>query len=359
MPRHWVQLRVLAGKGYVIYPLAKLTIESAIVGYDCENHLPKRTRIADVSEFLRILGYELMTTPSRKAPSLGITWYYFKERDFDSRSGISATISTQKDGAVLVHTHTQIHCSKHDNEFMNLTIRQLKKRFGGFFVSDFGKGRYIRFQGIERHKAEAGCFLAFGRFQFSLIKLKIYLMRRDFKGEDWKETGKLDIMDEVNPAILANNMVVPYLVSCIEEFFEWTFIALLTYSPKRLQVLRSLRLTGDHLAAIASGNSIEVAVARALSFQNLSNASSHFKLVDDKLDIAAALRKPYRRRRRSLYETIQELIDRRHRFIHSNTVDSSYSTERLERDLNDLEAGVARVYKSVAQHYNWVYDPDS
>ena len=69
--------------------------------------------------------------------------------------------------------------------------------------------------------------------------------------------------------------------------------------------------------------------------------------------MASTLRKPYHRRRKSLYDSVQELTERRHNLIHQHVVDISYSDERLIKEMNDLEEIATRVYKLITEAYGW------
>jgi len=180
---------------------------------------------------------------------------------------------------------------------------------------------------------------------------------RDFKGDQWKEVGKVNEFDEMNPILLANNLLVPYLVACAEEYFRATYIALLKYSDKKPQILNSVRVSGDFLIqSFDSSHPLETAIASTLSCQNLSSICNHFKTLDAKLDIAGALHKPFRKRRVTLFESIQNLIEHRHSLIHRNDIRTSYTEENMNRDVADLEAAIKRVYKVIADRYDWIYD---
>jgi hypothetical protein len=166
-----------------------------------------------------------------------------------------------------------------------------------------------------------------------------------------------DFLDAINPRVLSNNLLLPYLVATLEDYFKSTYIALLKYANNKLQVLRGLRLLGDAMASIAEGTiQVEEAAANSMSFQNMGRICGHFRDIDRKLDFAGILRKPYRRRRETLYDTLCRLIETRHAFIHQSRIHVDYRDDQLIKDLYSLEAAIARVYKFLLKTYGWKYE---
>jgi hypothetical protein len=129
---------------------------------------------------------------------------------------------------------------------------------------------------------------------------------------------------------------------------------LLTYSPRKESFFKSSRIHPRDLIAVSNGvQSLEEAVANALNFQNLERICEAFRMLDMKLDLAAALRRPFRRRNKSLYDSLAAIIDRRHEFIHRNQLDIDYLTKSLEQDIEDLKTAMERVYKTITIIYSW------
>jgi hypothetical protein len=164
-------------------------------------------------------------------------------------------------------------------------------------------------------------------------------------------------MDGLNPRLLSNNLLLPYLVSVLEGYFKSTFIALLRYSERKETFLKGARLSADHLAKISTNEmSIEEAIAETLPFQRISSICQHFKALDPKLDLNGVLLKPFRRRKKKLFEEIDALVFRRHDFVHKGIVDIDFSDADVKKALNDLEASVIRCYRRITDHYGWVFD---
>lgn len=101
----------------------------------------------------------------------------------------------------------------------NLTLSRLREYLGGHFVTDCGRNRYFQFAGDHLEPPEAGCAVAFSRFGHNMIKMGIYIENRRFEGKQWEIVGQFDYIDNINPRIFSNNMLVPFMVAAMEEYF--------------------------------------------------------------------------------------------------------------------------------------------
>lgn len=161
-------------------------------------------------------------------------------------------------------------------------------------------------------------------------------------------------MDEMNPRLLSNNMLLPYVVAIWEDFHRSCFAVLLRYSERRGAVLKAARLPHDRIEAVAAGaQAVEDAVADTFSFQRPSTIAEAFRLLDPAFDYVAILRKQYRRRKVTLYDTIEGLVENRHAFVHRGQMDLSLFDSKLTRALTDFEAAADRVYVRIASRYGW------
>lgn len=158
----------------------------------------------------------------------------------------------------------------------------------------------------------------------------------------------------MNPRFFSNNLLIPYLIGIWEDYFKSSFIAMLRYSNQREESLRRARLNQNHLEMIAAGTStIEQALAESLSFQRPSVISNNFKLIDPKFNLATPLRRPYRRRKVSLYDTIEEWVDLRNEFVHTGAMDIKLTDDRVEKALKDFEEAADRCYKAFGTLYDF------
>lgn len=316
------------------------------MGIDAYNTLPEGTKKKDVIEFLELLGYKSLDNKY---------FYFFSEDDYKFVTGISATVF---DGdQIEVHTRTTIFRSKGDSDFHNYTIRQLKKRFGGTFSSDYGKGRYVLSPPVDREKDESGCFIAYRNFRNNIVTANIYLDSREIKFgiELTSEIIKdYPFIASIHPIIISNNILIPYIVSCVEDYFKSSYIALLKYSNKKISVLKNSRILPEDLLSISKGElTVEMAITKTMSFQNINKINSYFRDLDNSLDISGTLKKPFRRRKRSLFDSINNIFEQRHLLIHQNTVSSDYTTEKITKDINDVKEAIKRVYKKIIITYGW------
>lgn len=118
--------------------------------------------------------------------------------------------------------------------------------------------------------------------------------------------------------------------------------------------LKKARLNHGHLEQVAFGSQpIERAIAESFSFQRPSVIAENFRLLHQKLDLAAALRKPYRRRKASLFESIEKLVEDRNEFVHAGHMNIRLFDSQLKSALSDMEAAVNRAYECVAAHYHF------
>jgi hypothetical protein len=158
----------------------------------------------------------------------------------------------------------------------------------------------------------------------------------------------------MNPRLLSNNLIVPFIVAVWEEYFRSTFTAILKYAVKREQVLKKARLSHNQLEQIAVDNkTVEQAIAECFSFQRPSIISENFRLLDTRLDLAAAMRKPFRRRKVSLFDRIEDLIEGRNAFVHVGELDLTLYDREIEKVLTDIVEAVDRCYQAVGARFSF------
>lgn len=320
------------------------------MGWDARNFLPPTTRERDVHELLQGLGYEKDTSGA-----LQNAWYLPPKEEFFS--GVIAFVSrtTEK---LLIDTHTSIWAGRADRDIHNNTIRLLKRRFGGGFRSDFGGNAYLRYERPDRRGAEAACYRAYAAFEDNMTNARVWADGLAVgPGIPWETPVLQDLA--MNPLVGLNHLMLPFLASVFEEFVKSCYVGLLRYSDRRLSVFKAARsLPAEDWIRIADRETtVEEAHARWLSFQNLDRVAAQFRDLDPRLDVAGVLRRPYRRRRRSLYESIAAVLERRHRFVHELEVDSRYDNTARERDFSDMAIGVERIYRHLLDRYGWApYD---
>ena len=99
-------------------------------------------------------------------------------------------------------------------------------------------------------------------------------------------------------------------------------------------MLKRARLSHEHLERLALGSQpVARVVAESFPFQRPTSIAENFRLLDRKLDLAGAMRKPYRRRKTSLFESIERLIEVRNEFVHSGRMNLKFFDTQLRSAL--------------------------
>jgi hypothetical protein len=339
------------------------------MSYESDNTLAESAALQEVMALIEMLGYRRYLGPAPKEWTKikkevygdnvkTYDYFYFDDTDYHSYDVIELGIIAKPGQALTITTRSRVGRSYHDLMHQNKTIKLLKQFFGGSFVTDEGKGRYQQPDGRPQTPPEAGCHLAFHRFGSNLIRADLYVEVRNF-GPHWEQdVSPVSGMADLDPKLLSNNMLLPYLVAIMEDYFKSTFIALLKYSDRKETVLKSARLSAEHLARISAGEmTVEEAFAETLPFQRISQICNYFtQLIDSKLDFAGILKKPYRRRKESLFELIERMVLSRHAFIHRSALNYALDHNTIISFMDDVEASVERCYRRLTDHYGWVFD---
>lgn len=214
----------------------------------------------------------------------------------------------------------------------------------------------MQFNDVVVEKAEAGCLYAYLSFENSMAKIGVYLANRNIRMPEptRSQIRQFPFLAEVNPVIISNNILLPYLVAAIEDYFKNTFIALLRYSPKKLSILKNAKILPEDLDSIAS-NELTVfdAIVRTMSFQNVNKLCASFKQLDDRLDIYGILQKPYRRRKETFFKSLERIFSSRHSLIHQNQMVIDYLTADVERDVRYVREAIRRIYDGIQRHHRW------
>lgn len=327
------------------------------MGYDCTSSFPKGTKRNEVEDFLILLGYELFNKKSNDDEIIR-EFSYFEKKDFRSITGIYAHLSQDKlSKEIKLWTRTTIWRSKFDSDFHNHTIKQLKLRFGGHFITDFGKNRYFKFSGVVREKAESGVYHAYSRFENNFKRIHLFINFSDLKNNEkhpiHKDNEFIDL-NYYNPKITTTNIIVPYLLSAIEDFFRSVFIALLIYSENKEKIISNARVQSAELIDIDNGIlSVCEAVAKWMNFQEMTKVNQSFKQLDKNIDIQGVLLKPNGRRKETDLQLFERLIDHRHSLIHRAEITIDYYPDDLIKDIRLINRAIWNIYAHIRHVYNW------
>jgi hypothetical protein len=326
------------------------------MGWDGTSFLAKGTKPAEVGSFLEAIGF--VKVKPHRGDLIKKVGYYKPDDDPDHKylNGLYVEVTANPEGP-RVWTRANISRTRNDRDLHNWTLRQLRGRFGGHWQSDFGRNRYFTDDAPNIAGAECACLKAFHYFHASRIRASLFLSNQRFDDETWYPIKNLTIIDAMNPKLVATNVIVPFLVSAIEEYFRATYVALLRFSEKRSNIFKNAKITEAELIAIGQGHmTVEQAVARWRSFQDMRRITESFGELDKRINVHAVLSKPYNRRKESLYQTFERLIEMRHALIHRAELDVTYLPTHVTRDLDSVDAGVKRLYKAIIAAQGW--DPD-
>lgn len=323
------------------------------MSYEAICALPASARVRQVSELMRDIGYAKATVSPFWHGDKALAAYSWQEpHDYRSHVGIYAELARHEE-ALRIYLRSNAGASYWDLLKLNDSIRAIRRRFKGRFHSDHGANRYFELPDHIQSPSESGCELAFLRFENAMSRASLYLATRGFP-DQFRKTPLVDVLALYSPWTLSNNLLVPYIVASIEEYFRATFVALLEYSPRKVSVLKSARLNADQLVRMSEKKlTVEEAVAEGFSFQNLTSVSELFRGVIPDLDVHGTLRRPYRRRRLSLWESLTSLIDRRHDIIHGGEIRADFGDELLGRTIVDVQVAVDRVYRRICELSGW------
>lgn len=310
------------------------------MGRDAYVHISKKYSIESIEKLLILMGYKKHQQ----------TFFLGDDRDYKYLSGIKVWKCDENDEEYVWRVRTLIFASSYDIFEQNNTIRNLKKYCCACFVSDMGTNRY--FDEIPLVKgAESGCYFALQKLDnnFSLLCHSLSKYPEDEQGEK----NMMEIGGIPTPSIFNANVYSSFLCSLIEEYFKSTFIALMKYSDRKEKIL-NVKFSPYDMKDISDGSkAVEEVYASTLSFQNIQKIVSNFHSLDSKLDIGIPLKKPYHRRKKSLYLQIDDILERRHGMIHRMDFDYTYNSVMLKKDIEDVKIALKRVYSYICQQYGW------
>ena len=228
------------------------------MGYDATNYLSLDISKKELVDFIKSLGYF----------GKGKYYYFFEDNEYKYLYGVNLHISKTDDN-VLIYTRTPIYCSFYDLEFQNTTIRKIKKQFGGYFISDYGRNRYFINGTDNTTPTERGCYAAHNRLSNRFADLLLLL---DNINQDHNQEKSMELFGMPSSTTLLSNLSTTYLSSIIENYFRDLYVALIKYSDKdkKEKIISNSNINKYDLFEISEGKlTIEDAVALSKSLQNI------------------------------------------------------------------------------------------
>lgn len=322
------------------------------MSYESENLLQHKNE-KQIIEFVELLGYKYSGIWNTDLHGKARDFYWFDSTDYKSINGVELSIY-QKNKKLIVTTRTNESRSYYDLVHQNKTIRLLKKHFGGVFTTDYGKGRYLKPKGQPLEPAASGCYLAFNSFGTNLIRAQLYFKNR--KSTKEQETSDIDFLNRFNPRLISNNLLLPFLISILEDYWKSTFVVLLKYSNNKEAVLKSNKISADRLVQISKGElSVEQGFADSMSFARISIVCNHFKALDKSIAFASVLKKPYRKRKKNLFDSLEEMAHTRNIIIHEASYPIILDDDYIRDSLNILNDSIERCYRELTKLNNWTF----
>ncbi len=175
--------------------------------------------------------------------------------------------------------------------------------------------------------------------------------------EDEKIAKLIEEYGAPSGVTLLSNIATTYISSIIENYFRQLYVSLLKYSDKKENIISSVRVNNYDLFEVSEKRmSIEDAVALSKSFQNIRKINSYFSEINKRIDIKGTLSKPYRRRKETLYETINRVLEHRHSLVHRMNVDVGYKKADVLKDIDSVEVALTKVYRHICDVFSWECD---
>jgi hypothetical protein len=221
-----------------------------VMSYTSETELPEGTNSRRVLEVVELLGYR-STKDGLSVPNRVGSYFWYDENDYKSLTGVELHVY-REDSLIKISTRSRMSRSYWDLAHQNRTLKLIRDLFGGHFTTDAGRNRCWLPDEPPPSPLSSGCYLARWRFHNALGKARIYLMTRNLVGDIAREkaTG-LEVMDAMNPRLLSNNLLIPYVIAVWEDYFRSTFAATLKYADRREAALKKARLSHAQLEQIA------------------------------------------------------------------------------------------------------------
>lgn len=317
------------------------------MGYDANIYIPKGNTKKEVEEQLILLGYEKIYSS---------TFYRGNTKnDFQHETGVYAFLKEINDdkNKFSIWIRTQIFANSYDLEFQNRTLKHFKKYFNTYFISDNGKNRYFVYdKSLFLTSPENGCYLAILNLHNKFVSLMYTIKKYPEDNE-----GELILLENgiPSPSVLNANVYLSFLCSLVEQYFKETYVVLLTYSKRKEEILKNgNKLSYYDLCDISDGKlTVERAFANGLSFQNMYKICYNYKNLDKTLDLNSILKKPYKRRKESLFDSINRILEQRHSMIHRIEYDLDYNSANLINDIENVKEIIRRTYKYICEKNNW------
>lgn len=296
----------------------------------------------------------------------GPEYIWFEEKDLASLRGCwlhwyrcEAGEEAPRGTKTVFVAATYAFRSREDLDMQNQVIRELKKKFGGS-VYDPQEGRYAYLENdLPRLSyAEKRCGLVYLNMQRTIWRItglacEVPVERRT---GPFEEHGLL----WVHPAIIWNNVLLPFLVSCLESFLREFFVAFVDSHPDLSERVyeRQGKLEYAELRDILEGKvSLAEHEANNYAFQNLASANVAFqRYIGVNLFSVWEKRKKFNGKFFVVRDVLQELLSLRHRITHEAYIELNLGKNETTKYIKFVEYAVDLLARQLEQRKNFRID---
>jgi hypothetical protein len=326
------------------------------MGLDSTYYPSEETKRADLEEFLVILGYTKFHAPQHLKENKATYFHFFSKTPYESLQGVTFKVMIDDSQKLIACGRNNVLRSKHDNFFHNYSLKHLRKRFGGYFYSDYGKNRYFPFGGIDRKQADSGCYIAVRSAINRLHKISSVNMELN----NWKtplKKGDMSWINQYHPEVILGNLAIAHILSTLETYFKNTYIALLTYSEKKTEIIKLQNIRADDIISLVNKTiDFEEAYANSLNFQNAKLICQNFDRLDQNLCIRQALNKNHGRNKETFFGFIERVSEQRHSYLHHGEELWEYDMKSFAKDTSFCEFLIKDIYKNITERMGWHYE---
>jgi hypothetical protein len=273
------------------------------------------------------------------------SFVWFHQENYESTRGAWIFVrepdeADPKGTRTVFHGYTNAGRSYEDLDALNVTMRALRRRFGGsLWDPQRGVSGYLINDIPRLSPSEKACGFTYIRFQQNLARARF--LREEI---DENARKRIELVGSLSfeRAPLVNNLLLTFFVASFEAFLKELFIAYVDTNPSlhAKVYLRRKKFDAEVVQKLVSGiQTLGAAEADQYTFQNI--ASAHAAYSDF---LGVDLYKLWRRKRkygRSFYlvmDLIEELLARRHRIVHSADIDLHLSATDVDRYAHGLQA---------------------
>lgn len=322
---------------------------------------------------LKVLGYNRakgIVDSQNTKDVVGFMW--FGTRDYESFVGVEANVvkTSQEDidkyncSEWTLHTRTRSSGSYKDKEKQNLTIKHIRKLFGGTFYNDwYGTNKYTNLIDYPKLSApERGLVLMRNNVHDKILSIKYSL--NQFPNnlihtnvESIEDKTFKEFIKSIEPSLAIYNAMFPFLVSLIEFMFKESFLIMIRYSDNAKEIIESenIKVPLRSVIKVSSGEIlIENIIADSFTFQNLSQVNKAYKKYLD-LDITNILSKKKKVDNKvfRVYQKIEEIISIRHSIIHHFGFYENLDKAMFIEYLGTVEVALKVFMNQLESKYNW------